>query len=363
MKHKLLGIIIIIVVIGVAVAYVFIAREGLPSLGNLAPKKLVTVSGLIGSEKSNFLEDPALVRRLRLNHGLKIDFRKAGSIEMVRTDMGAGSDFLWPSSQLALELYKEGGNKPKREGLIFSSPLVYYAWDEVAAALESKGMIQETDGVLYLRRHKELFDLILAPTEWSALGLDFYGKISLISTDPNLSNSGMLFAGLAANVISGDVIDSQALSAVAPRVKGLFARMGYLQHSTGILFEDEFLKKGAGQYPMIVGYENQIVEFSLKNPELWERVSHRIRSIYPVPTVWSSHAFIALTEKGERLLEALSDPVIQELAWKSHGFRSGLAVEAQDPAALGVQGIPATINQVIPMPKPLIALELLEALR
>ena len=74
--------------------------------------------------------------------------------------------------------------------------------------------------------------------------------------------------------------------------------------------------------------------------------------LQPRPTVWSSHSIFAFTPLGDRLLEALRDPELQRLAWEQHGFRSGLIGVQNDPAVLDVVGVPATIEQVIPMPKP-----------
>jgi hypothetical protein len=127
--------------------------------------------------------------------------------------------------------------------------------------------------------------------------------------------------------------------------------MGYQEHSTGILFE-QYLQKGVGAYPLIVGYENQIVEFSLQNPQAWPKVKDRMRILYPVPTVWSSHPLIAQTPAAGRLIEALKDPELQRLAWEKHGFRTGLLGVQNDPGILAIEGIPAEVTKIIAMPNP-----------
>ena len=46
--------------------------------------------------------------------------------------------------------------------------------------------------------------------------------------------------------------------------------------------------------------------------------------MYPTPTVWSSHVYIALDEAGTAGIDALLDEDIQRLAWEKHGFRTGV---------------------------------------
>ena len=41
--------------------------------------------------------------------------------------------------------------------------------------------------------------------------------------------------------------------------------------------------------------------------------------MYPVPTVYSSHPIISLSEKADRLIPALTDPDLQELAGATTG--------------------------------------------
>jgi hypothetical protein len=83
-----------------------------------------------------------------------------------------------------------------------------------------------------------------------------------------------------------------------------------------------------------VGYENQLVEYSLAHQAQQDLLRRQIVLLYPRPTVWSSHALIALTPNGGRLLDALRDDDLQQLAWSHHGFRSGLMGVQNDPKVL-----------------------------
>ena len=63
------------------------------------------ISGYVGGEKIGLLEDEEVQDLIQRKYHLKIDYSRAGSIEMVTADH-TGMDFLFPSSQTALELYE-----------------------------------------------------------------------------------------------------------------------------------------------------------------------------------------------------------------------------------------------------------------
>jgi len=82
--------------------------------------------------------------------------------------------------------------------------------------------------------------------------------------------------------------------------------------------------------------------------------------LYPVPTVYSSHPIVSLTEQADRLVPALTDHELQELAWSEHGFRGALGGIGQGGPA--VKGIAPTIESISPMPDADVMLALLERL-
>ena len=172
-----------------------------------------------------------------------------------------------------------------------------------------------------------------------------------------------MFAGLLANMINnGKVVDNQTLEAALPNITEFYSKLGYLESSSGDLFE-QFLKTGMGAKPIIVGYENQLVEFAEMHGDEWEQVKDEIRIVYPTPTVWSEHPVIALNENGERLIQIRSDPEVQELAWKEHGFRTGLSGVENNPEDLEMEGLPKTIKSTIPMPTPEVMDKIVDALK
>jgi hypothetical protein len=135
-----------------------------------------------------------------------------------------------------------------------------------------------------------------------------------------------------------------------------------MEGSSGDLFRD-FLNTGVGANPIIVGYENQMIEYGLEHPEQAQILQQHVRVLYPVPTMWSAHPVIALTDGGRRLLQAFRDPEVQRLAWERHGFRSGVGGMTTDMRTGAAVAVPARIEAVVPMPGLEVMQRLLSALQ
>ena len=338
MKTKLIGLGILAAVIIAAAAYVFISNS----------QTVTEINGYVGGEKIGLLEDEEVQELLRDRYRLVIDYAKAGSIDMV-TDDAEGRDFLFPSNQTALELYKQVHGDPVKSEIILNTPIVLYTRSAVAQALVDSGLAVVTNGV-YTVDMEKLTETIEAGTTWEEIGLhQLYGSVSVGTTDPTKSNSGNMFAGLLANTLCGGVADESNLAEILPRLQNIFQKLGYMESSSSDLF-DQFLKTGMGAKPLIAGYENQLLEFAVENPDTWEQIKGDIVMMYPTPTVWSSHVYIALDEAGTAGIDALLDEDIQRLAWEKHGFRTGVYETPTDAAHFGVSGIAEELTQVAPMP-------------
>ncbi len=324
--------------------------------------KLVTVKGFVGGEKLGFLHDEKVKRILRDRYQIELDFNKLGSIEMVSGDI-ASLDYLWPSSQVAQEIYVQHHGKPLKAEVIFNSPIVLYSWEEVVGALSAKGFVVHSPDGYYTADLSQLITAIESGTKWADVGLpQLYGRMTIYSTDPTRSNSGNMFAGLLANIYNqGEVTDENALPGVLPKLQGFFDRLGYLEGSSEDIFR-HYLEEGMGAKPLIVGYESQLIEFGIEHPESVNVLRDKVRIVYPQPTVWSSHPLIAITPNGQRLLAALQDKELQRLAWEEHGFRSGVVGAHNDPAVLKVIGIPRDVSSVMPMPNARVMQRIIEAL-
>ncbi len=311
----------------------------------------VAVSIYYGGEKSALLANPKVKEIIDNRYKITLTASKAGSVEQVTTLDVTGRDCLWPSNEVAVELARDAGRPVIGDTTIFNSPIVFYAWAEVADALTATGMVtQRNDGFL-TADIAAIAAAVDKGARWKEdFGLNIYGPFRIFSTHPAKSNSGNVWSGLLAIVFNnGAPPNASQIDAILPRLTAYFDAMGHMEASSGDIFEN-FLKQGMGARPIIVGYENQLVEFLTVNAEYADLIRSRIRVIYPEPTVFASHPLISLTPACARLAEALQDPDLQQIAWAEHGFRTGLIGVENDPADLKAATLPATIDLVVPMP-------------
>ena len=355
---------LVILALVAIVVYVVQSGDQLEFLEKREPVEEQIITGFVGGEKTAFLRDPEVVSILKDRYGITFDATKAGSIEMVTTLPTEGKSCLWPSNQVAVELFRLRGGSPVGQETLFNSPIVLYTWDIVADALAAEGFVQERGGVHYLVDFAGLVRKVVDGTEWKDVGLpQLYGKMRIFSTDPRRSNSGNMFSGLLINMLNdGEVATETELAELLPSLTGYFERMGYMEHSSGDIFEN-FLETGVGAKPIIVGYESQLIGYAIEHADHRQLLEQRIRTLYPVPTVWSSHPLIALDDSCKDLIAALEDADIQRLAWERHGFRSGLIGVENDPTSLPVSGVPLTIDAVMPMPGAAVMQRIVEELR
>lgn len=346
---KFIGPLIFLAVAGVFAFMYF--TGGLDSVKKPQPLETVDVAAFVGGEKMAFLDNPQVGKILRDRHGVHLKATKAGSIEMVADLPLTGKDALWPSNQIASEIYRNKGGSPLAVETIFNSPIVLYAYDIVTEALIKQGIVVKRSQSYYIVDFPKLVDYIMEGKTWKDIGLpQLFGKIGIHSTDPTRSNSGNMFAGLLANMLnSAEVVTPETLDQVLPQLVEYFRLRGHMEHSSGDIFKN-FVTTGVGARPIIVGYENQLVEFTLENERYRDYLREKIRTLYPEPTVWSSHPIIAMTLAGKRLIEAMKDEELQKIAWELHGFRSGLMGVENDPSVLDALGIPKEITSVMPMP-------------
>lgn len=353
----------LLILIGVAAAIVLFTNTDWNNLKREAAPKYewTDINIFYGGEKSRFLKNPTTQAQLE-KYKIRLHASKAGSVEMVTTLPTADKHCLWPSNQIGVELAKMSGKTVVSDTNIFNSAIVFYAWKPVTDALIKKGIAKREGSITTLDTNK-IIALAKDKKRWKEdLNLDLYGPIKIFSTDPRKSNSGNMWSGLLANMLNqGNVVSETDLPTVLPEVQAYFKAMGYMEHSSGDIFEN-FLKQGMGSRPVIVGYENQLVEFLIEHQEYQKVIQDKIDVIYPVPTVFASHPLIALKPECKRLQEVLQTPELQQLAWKQHGFRSGLIGVENNPKDLGLDNIQETVNQVMPMPSAQVMQSIIKAL-
>lgn len=327
----------------------------------------VPLTGFVGGEKKAFLANPRTIDALA-GLGFALNGRQAGSVEMVRSPelLAQSPDFLWPSSSVMVEIAQGSNVQVRRSQVILNSPIVIYSWSNVVDGLAKAGLVTRPSSAFAQIDLAAFIKAMMADATWASLGVaELFGKARLTSTDPNRSNSGFMFAGLAANLLAGDVVSSATLDGVAGNVETLFRRMGYKSYSSGSLFED-YLAGGPGAYPMVVGYENQLIEWILADPARWTRIANganRPVALYPVPTVYSAHPLLSLKPGADGLIDALTGSELQEIAWTDHGFRGPLGAPGDGANPEITAMIPPRLDAITPMPEAAVMLHLLERLQ
>jgi len=341
MKTKIIGAGIFLAVIIFIVIFVVMRQ---------AEVSEVSITGYAGGEKIGFLEDEKVVSILQKKYKVTMDYRKMGSLDMARADVSA-MDFIFPSSSLAAELYKINGGSSNASQDAFVSPLVIYSWDIAVDALIRNGIVQARADDVYTIDMLKFTELMKNNTTWADVGVtDLYGQICVYSTDPIHSNSGNLYTALIATMLNGgNVVRKGDIPNISEPLNDILSKSGYKDTSSSDLF-NSYLRTGVGGKAMVALYENQIIEFARQSPADWEKIKDKIRVLYPVPTVWSNHSYIAITEDGARFLSAMDDSEIQKLAWEAHGFRiDAMSGESLTPM-MKAAGISEEVTQVIGMP-------------
>ena len=351
---KGLGLLFILLAVGLGLGYVYFFQDsqGGPTIPAFKQADQKTVVIRYGSEKKGFLNDPEVKGILKERYGIAIDGTKMGSLEMSDGSLD-GIDALWPSSELAAAVFvsRHPGVSFKKNN-VFSTPIVFYSWPAITEALVKAGIVEKRERTFYIIKMKSYLDMMIDKKSWKSLGLPYQnGSVTVRCTDPRLSNSGYLLTGLLAIVMNDkQMVDENNLSAFKPGLTAIFTAMGYMENSSGILF-DKYIKQGQGAFPMIANYESLLLEFYNAHPESHDIIKDNIRVLIPEPTVWSEHPVIALTKSGQALMEALQDEELQKIAWQRFGFRTGGIMSMGKTAeVLETLGLPKQIQSVTPLP-------------
>jgi hypothetical protein len=344
-----LGLIVLLLVI---VLGVFVSRF-------ISSDKTDTVVGAAGGGKENFLRDEDVNRILKEKYNLTVISEPWSNGLLIKNplkytdgDEEKTYDFAFFSDERFYEYYKspaKEGEAPRERatanGIALNTPIVIYSWDKVCDALINEGIVTENGGVYYISDMQKLLSYITEGKTWADIGLgEIYGKINITSPDPITSSPGTTYYGLLASIMNNGYVDEDQVSSLSAQLREFYKYSGFMSNTPADIF-DQYLRTGMGAKPMIVDYEKSMVEFANLNPEGYNQVKDRIRILYPSPTIWNSHCITAFSELGQKYLDALSDPEIQQIAWKRYGFRTGLSGGNNLNDVL-VNAIPESIDSV-----------------
>lgn len=378
MNKKIIGVSIFILLIGVIVGIKYFSGNK-----DVLNSNLTTIYVATGGGKEDFISDKEVSKLLAKKYKIQVVYDnwsngktitkpliresvnlgnndvitkiKNGENITINSDNVSKYDALFTSDQRFYDYYKLSPDKTKNEsdryyvldgGLTLNTPIVIYSWKEVVNAFINEGIVTLEDNVYYITDMNKLIDYILNNKKWSDVGLnELYGNINIASTDPVSSSPGATYYGLLLSILSGGQIEDATLEDNLARLKQFYQKSGYMNNTPADLFE-RYLKTGMGGEPIIVDYEKSIIDFANSNPTGFNQVKNDIVILYPKPTIWNSHCFMAFTENGKKLYEAFMDKEIEQIAWEKYGFRTGITGGTYDVSKLGI-GIPQNITSTV----------------
>jgi len=331
------GIVGIVVALIAAVLVIMFAKRS--GDGGLAGGGATRITCYGGSEKEELINDPDVKRILADSYGVEVNFIPKGSYKQVQIppdELRASKvDCLWPSSASAQAVFEGSGNSKAfgndyEAASVLESPEVLYANKEAADGLQRAGIVALRDGNYFIVDFRRLLEEYLLPGKsWSDLGVTLpAGPVLINSSDPATSNSGMTLAQLElATIASGNPYQPASVAqtgASLAKVKALIDAQGLMRTGSDSAFEQWVIQQTGG---LLAGYESQLLQWvTTRNNGVFPA---GIVTLYPEPTIFNDHPILSLTEAGKKLIPAMEDDAVQDIAWSRYGFRSGTRVLEQ----------------------------------
>lgn len=282
-----------------------------------------TVTGVVGSEKVAFFEDPR-VQDVFAQHGFDVQVKKSGSWRMASLPDLNQNDFAFPASEIAAQHIQSSVDGALGTHQPFFSPMAIATFRPVIDLLAANGVASQD-----ARGHWEIdmaayLALVESNTKWNQLqgAAQSYNSprnVLITSTDIRTSNSAGMYLALGAYVLNGSAVISDRGTADQhlPLLERLFTAQGFAGSSSTAPFED-YLSQGMGAVPMVMIYEGQFLEEQLKQNS---RIADGMVLAYPSPTIFSKHTAVTFSSEGEQVMQLLeNDPALAALL-AEHGFR------------------------------------------
>lgn len=316
-----LGVVLVLVV----VAAVVLGRGGVfgrggddaDGGGGRKSSQITQVTGVIGSEKRAYFEDPDVVARLA-ELGYEVKFSTAGSRQIATGIDIAAQDFVFPSSAPAAQKVREQGSGYSVDYPFFT-PMAVASWKPIAELLMQEGVVTESNGAYVLDVAKYV-DLARSGKRWRDLGETYPSprSVQIRSTDIRTSNSAAMYLSvLAWEFGQRDPDLANDVNWLVDQIAPFFTGQGYSESSSSGPFSD-YLSQGIGAAPMVMVYEAQYLGEQMAQPS---RIRDDMVLLQLSPTVLANHGIVGVTDKGKELGRLLTnDPQLQQLAAR-HGFR------------------------------------------
>ena len=342
MKRLIGPVLLAVLILGVGAAIFLSARE------QFALRQVVTVHGLIGSEKEAFFRDPRVIQELRKG-GVDVQIEKAGSRTIATNYDLSKYDFAFPAGVPSAEKIRQS-QKSSKSYDVFFTPMAIASWKSIADLLVANGVAKNMGGYYTLDLAVYL-QYVTAEKRWSDLqnnsAYPVNKSILIISTDVRKSNSAAMYLALASFVANdNNVVQSDGdIQKVLPLMESLFLKQGYTEYSSEVPFED-YLSMGVGKAPMVMIYEAQFIYQAMQENGLTDEMV----LIYPEPSIYSKHILVSLSPNGEKLGDLLqNNPELQRLEIE-HGFRNANSAYFRQTTQKHNLNIPNTLVNIIEPP-------------
>lgn len=323
MKRRIIGVAVLlaVVVVGVLTFMNNKTKADTSTGATDSGSGTVTITGVIGSEKKAFFDDPR-VQAVFAENGLNIKVETAGSRDIANIDLSK-YDFAFPSSAPAAQKISD---KVKSRSIYspFYSPMAIASYKPVMELLAKNGVASQNDQGVWHVNMSAYLKLVSDGKKWKDLdgAAALYPSprsVLINSTDIRKSNSAAMYLALASFSLNNDfpVSTDVQVDKVLPVASKMFLAQGYSESSSDDPFQN-YLSQGKGAVPMVMIYESQFVGEAINDSK---RISDDMVLAYPDPTVFSKHTLIPVTNKADKLGSLLtSNPKLIELI-ADYGFR------------------------------------------
>ena len=308
---------IAILVVGI-LAVVLIQLLG---LGKATPRGGTLVTGVVGSEKVAFFEDPR-VQKIFADNDLRVEVTSSGSWRMAELEGIEDNDFAFPASEVAAQHLRS--EVPGSTGTYqpFFSPMAIATFEPIMRILEKAGAAHQSEDGAWTLDVSAYLDLVANDTRWNEISGGEYNSprsIMITSTDIRSSNSAGQYLALAAYAQNGSevITNRQRADELLPSLSRLFLAQGYSGSSSAGPFGD-YLSQGISAVPMVMIYEGQFLEEQLADKS---RIRDGMVLASVSPTIFSKHTAVTYSENGEKVMGLLENNEDLAELLAEHGFR------------------------------------------